>query len=325
VGIRTPLNNNWLVVLQHDTHRLETATELSIAAITPLFVLIPLVGLAIFWIVQTLLKGIQSLTQRMASPDYNPTEALPDNKVVEEIRPFIQEINALMKRVNQLVSREKQFVSDAAHELKTPLAILKIHTDNLSNSNDANEQALSLRKLAQGIDRATHLTTQLLMLAKVEDKTDTILSVKEFSLISLCETIAGELYPLAEQRTQELALYATEEIKFKGDPELIQVMITNIINNALRYSPENGEISIRLSSSQNSIFIEVEDDGAGLTSEQGDLLKKRFARGNTDNNNGTGLGLAIVQRIADLHFASVEFIAKSDSQKATCRIKFSVL
>jgi len=315
-------DQQWLLVLQNDSHRTKVAAELALQAVWPVLALIPLIAIMVIFVVRLLLQGVHQLQMTLKNRSEKDLTALPTEDVIEEIQPFVGEINALMKHIEKLIVREKQFVSDAAHEMKTPLAILKIHAENLQAATTEVERKLSTEKLIKGIDRTSHLTSQLLMLAKVEDKNEETVSSKSFSLNRLCETIIGDIYPLALKKKQEIGLDADVDISMTGDKELIRVMLDNIINNALRYSPENGSVNVVLAKKQGRIKIEIQDDGKGIAKDKASLLMERFARGETGKGDGTGLGLAIVQRIVDLHGGSIGFRAAEQGKQACCWLIF---
>lgn len=315
---RHPDNGFWYLVMQADRHRWEVGAEVVLQMVWPLLLSLPLLAFLIYFAVGKMMKDIYVLQNHLAERHESDLSLLDGSCVPTELQPFVQEINHLLHRISLLIGKEKQFISDAAHEMKTPLSILKIHVNNLSQATNEIERQDSLQKLVRGIDRTSHLTRQLLTLAKVEDLPAQVLG--SCPMIPLCQQLVADLYPMAMKKQQELMLNGIEQIQISADPELMRIMLENLVTNALRYSPEKGAVEINLQQQGDELRIEVFDDGEGIPVEQQHTIFERFNRGNQVSSEGSGLGLAIVKRIAELHGFSLQLIARQGNQRACCRL-----
>lgn len=308
----------WYVVMQADHHRWEVGVELVAQMVAPLLLSLPVLAFLIYFTIGQLMRSIYSLQRHLAKRDESDLSPLDETRVPIEFRPFVLEINQLMGRIEKLIGKEKQFISDAAHEMKTPLAILKIHANNLSVATTESERQDSMKKLIRGIDRTSHLTRQLLTLAKVEDLQTQ--ASGSCSMTPLCQQLIADLYPMAMKKQQELILNGIDQMEIGADPELMRIMLENLVTNALKYSPENGRVEINLHHQGNQFVIDVLDDGEGIPEEQQLTIFERFNRGKEISSEGTGLGLAIVKRIAELHGFALQLMEKQNSQRACCRL-----
>jgi two-component system, OmpR family, sensor histidine kinase QseC len=214
-------------------------------------------------------------------------------------------LNRLLQQVNQLLEREKRFIADAAHELRTPLAVLRIHAQNAQQAASEGEREQALEQLIAGVDRTTRVVTQLLTLARLEPSAQH-LSLADIDLLPLCRETLAELTPLALARGQELTLEAGEQADshLSGDAASLATLLQNLVGNALQYTPEGGQIQVGLQANATTVTLRVDDSGPGVPATQRDKLFERFYR--QSDGEGAGLGLAIVARIAELHGASIE-------------------
>ena len=216
-------------------------------------------------------------------------------------------LNRLLQQVNQLVDREKRFIADAAHELRTPLAVLRIHAQNAQQAGSEADRDEALRQLLAGVDRTTRVVTQLLTLARLEPSAQQ-LRLAPLDMRRLTRDTLAELTPLAIARDQELTLEIDEhgDYSLTGDAASLATLLQNLVGNALTYTPSGGRIEVQLRSTPDKLIIEVADSGPGIAPELREQLFERFVR--LGDGQGAGLGLSIVARIAELHGATVELL-----------------
>jgi two-component system sensor histidine kinase QseC len=213
-------------------------------------------------------------------------------------------LNRLLGQLNGLIAHEKQFIAKAAHELRTPLAVLRIHAQNALEAKAPADRADALRHLLNAVDRATRILTQLLTLARLEP--DALELVRQdFDALAFIRGELAELAPLALQRGQELTLEADEAQTFRilGDAPSLGILLQNLVSNAVQYTPVGGRITVRLENTPEGLILRVEDNGPGVPQEEASRLFERFYR--LGEGDGSGLGLSIVQRIAEMHFGRV--------------------
>ncbi|MGY4532082.1 two-component system sensor histidine kinase QseC [Pseudomonas sp. TE3786] len=256
-------------------------------------VLAVLVWLAIGWG----LKPLQNMAQVIRARHAESLEPLLLTPLPRELEPMQAALNRLLSQIGHLLQRERRFIGDAAHEMRTPLAILRIHVQNaLEAQNDASrEQALQF--LLGGVDRLTRVVNQLLTMARVEPET----ARKDWQVVDIQsvvrETLA-DLTPLLLDRGLELSLdVAAGEYQTTSDAQAIGIALQNLVTNAANFSPAGGEVTVQLKEAGNAQFLlSVRDRGAGIDEAKIERLFERFY--SRDNPNGAGLGLSIVEMIA---------------------------
>lgn len=260
-----------------------------------------LLGL-IVWVISRELRALRRVGEQLSQRAPADNTALSVQHVPREILPLVNELNRFFDRTASMLLRERRFTSDAAHELRSPLAALRIQTEVAQLAGDDNavrEQAL--KHLTQGIDRATQLVEQLLTLSRL-DNLQQLDNLETIHWDKLIPSLIGELYFSARKSGIELA-FEQQALppQRQGQPLLLSLMLRNLIDNAIRYCRAGSTVTVRLTHDR----IVVEDNGGGV--EEADLTKlgQRFYRPAGQNEKGSGLGLSIVYRIAQLHHYQV--------------------
>ena len=223
---------------------------------------------------------------------------LPTDNLPTEILPLIKNLNQFFDRTSATLLRERRFTSDAAHELRSPLAALRIQTEVAQLAgDDAHLREQALENLTKGIDRATQLIEQLLTLSRLDNLKE-LENLQEIHWEQLIPSLMGELYFHAEKHQITLAFepITVPPVK-RGQPLLLALMLRNLIDNAIRYCPAGSQVKVRLEKNK----ILVEDNGGGVDEANLAKLGQRFYRPAGQNEKGSGLGLSIVRRIAELH------------------------
>ncbi|RZU37047.1 two-component system sensor histidine kinase QseC [Fluviicoccus keumensis] len=303
-----PSNRYWLMVGE----RTDIRRELSLNVAASL-----LVGL-----LASLLVSIVLLRQRLVR-DMSPLEELRRNiserrldhlQVIrlndepEEIRPVTEAINHLFDRVTQGVERERAFIADAAHELRTPLSIIRLHAQNALQYPDAERKNRSLEKVILGVDRNTRVVQQLLMMARLDASDALVMEVAAVDLRHIVLQLVQEFRPVLEGKRLELVMEAGEYLpSVPGQADLLAVLVRNLLENAVNYTPENGSIRIAMSLKREGLMIQVEDSGPGVPEDKLSQISQRFVRAAPRDIQGTGLGLEIVGRIVRLHRGEIRF------------------
>ena len=274
----------------------------------PWLIALPLLLLGILWLVYRALRPLRQVTTKLNRRSPGESAALTVERLPSEVAPLLAALNSLFSRTGRMLNRERAFISDAAHELKTPLAALRVQAevaalDKLSES----ERNKALGQLIQGIDRSSHLVEQLLSLSRLE-----ALSEQDFNSATLEEGTGLELSDwqelidatLHELQPQAQAKHLTVELKVSAAPRplpgkagLIALLLRNLLNNAVKYTPPSGNICISLDQKR----LSIENSGPGVKSEYLPRLGERFFRPPGQTETGSGLGLSIAQRIAELH------------------------
>jgi len=283
-----------------DRAALEVATQ----TILPLLTITPFLVIFIYLSISRALRPLEKLAHEAAARTPDSLAPLSTTRVPTEARPLVVAINRLFGRVARTLDNERRFTADAAHELRTPLAALKVQTQvaRLGGESPVREHALC--QIEAGVDRASRLVEQLLRLARL----DPLNSPPNTQAIDLAQLIDETLNTLPGA---ERIVRPPNTANVLGDRDLLQIALRNLLDNALRYAPEAGEISIELNTEQERCTLTVLDNGPGVSEATLTRLGERFFRGQPGKAEGNGLGLAIVDRIAELHGASLHMRNRS--------------
>jgi two-component system sensor histidine kinase TctE len=261
-------------------------------------------ALVLVWFtVSAALRPLERLRTAVEERQPDDLRALPLVEVQRELRPLVGALNHFTERLRVQFERQSQFIADAAHELRTPLAALKARVElGLRDTHPANWRT-TLAAAAQSTDRLTHLANQLLSLARIENGARAISEggAQLLDLSQLARELGMAMAPLAHARGVALALEADAPVWVRGDPILLNELLSNLVDNALAHTPANGNVVLRVSAPG---VLEVEDDGAGIPEADRERVFERFYR-RYPHGSGSGLGLAIVGEICRAHLAQI--------------------
>lgn len=232
--------------------------------------------------------------------DLSPLKAVPKHM---ELRQMVDAINIFLARVRESAERERVFIADAAHELRTPLAAMRINVEALQSYISSDSQQELLAGIIRSNSRAARLVNQLLLMMHSEARIDTVMA--PVPLTSLIQERMAALAPLAAERRIELEFYAHEEIWISGVRERLMSLVDNLIENAVKYSPEGGRVEVDVRLLDKSTQLRVSDAGPGILHELRERVFDRFFRDPNQMQSGSGLGLAIVKAVAQQHNSSV--------------------
>lgn len=282
------------------------ALEILEKLVLPLLVSLPLLGLLIWFAVGASLKPIGRISNALAMRD--PHYLAPiEGEAPAEIAPMVERLNNLLGRVRASLDSERRFTSDAAHELRTPLAGLKTQLQVAQGAVDESGRKRAMDNAVLATDRATRLVEQLLMLARLEH--DAWRSQAEtVNLHQAAAQVLAEAAPAAAEKHIRLSLSGSQETHVQGHAGLLAVLLRNLLDNALRYSPADTEIEVGVSETAQGAVIEVQDQGPGIPPTEREQVLQRFHRLAGESSSGSGLGLSIVARIAQLHQAKLELL-----------------
>ncbi len=295
--------DNWhIVVGERMDIRDELIHHIALDHAIPLFLLTPFFVIIVSLVIRKGLKPLEVIASDVQAKNYSSLEKLSYKTEPEEVSGLISAVNTLFDHLSEQYERERRFSSDAAHELRTPLAALMIHTENILEDNQDTALDASIINIKKSINRLSHLVAQLLSLSRA----DIQLIADDFTDINVTKTVAqvvSDFKHLAQQKEQ-LLLYVIsnpndETLAIKGNQALIYNMLSNVVTNAIKYSPEQSAITITLDCAHKRIT--VADSGPGIVAALRERVKDRFYRTPDAVGEGSGLGLAIVNRIASIH------------------------
>ncbi len=295
------------------------ARHIAMNILAPTLLAMPVLALLIWWFVGAGLRPLRDIGRQVQSRAANRLDALEMRDVPDEVAPLALALNDLFARLQYAFDSERRFTADAAHELRTPLAALKVQAQVAMRAGDDAERRAALEKVLQGVDRATHLIAQLLTLARV-DPEGAASRHELLALHKLAATVLEELRPLAQSRQIRLSLQGVDA-DVDGDAGQLAVLLRNLVDNALRYTPEGGTVQVAIGDAD-GVVLEVADSGPGIPPEQRGRVLERFYRAPGNMQPGSGLGLSIVNRIAQLHGAALD-LDSSASGGLLVRVKFS--
>jgi two-component system sensor histidine kinase QseC len=287
------------------------------AMLMPLMYALPLLAVVGWLAVRNGLAPLRQLSQALAQRQPQALDPVVLQNVPTEIDPVVNSLNALFERIQTMMTSERRFTSDAAHELRTPIAAIRTQAQvALGAGDDAAQRKHALLYTLAGCDRASHLVEQLLTLSRLESSS----SAPPSGLVDLAAVtrrVASELAMTALERAQELELDAPEPAYVGADDMLTSVLVRNLLDNALRYSPAAARVSISVKSEANQVRLQVEDSGAGLPEADMARLGERFFRVLGTGQIGSGLGWSIVRRIANVYQARID-VTRSPTLGGLC-------
>lgn len=272
------------------------AGELVADMLAPLLALGVLLSLAVYGGIQRGLAPLTKLTAQLENRSVNALSPIAATQAPGEVHGLVQAINGLLGEVARSVQQEKRFINDAAHQLRTPLAGLISQVELAQR--ETSEPALSARlnKVLTGAERSAHLVHQLLTLAR----TETQARREPLDLAALAREVAREWTPRALAAGMDLGYEGEEHLNMEGDALQLREALSNLIDNALRYTPRGSSITLRVSQTNGAARVAVEDNGPGLSDGDMEHVFQRFWRA-SEQPGGCGLGLAIVREIARRH------------------------
>lgn len=298
-----------IVVGQEWDYRRDMALGVVSGQLVPWLITLPVLMLLMALMVGRELRPLREVAAGLRQRAPDDATLLNSQRVPTEVRPLVDALNALFTRINAMLMRERRFTSDAAHELRSPLAALRVQSEVVQLAgDDVPMREHALQNLTVGIDRATRLVDQLLTLSRLDSLSD---------LQGLAGVDWSQLVPSTLAELDHQAHVAGIQLRYQqwgvptprsGQPLLLSLLVRNLVDNAVRYTPAGGTVTVTLSERQ----MKVEDDGPGVTAEHLARLGERFYRPPGQEQTGSGLGLSIVQRIASLHGLQVSFANRTE-------------
>ena len=290
--------------------------------LAPFLLVVPLLAVLVWLSVTRGLRPLDSLAGALGVRTAHSLEPVPDKGLPTEIRPVVASLNDLLLRLSRALSSQRAFVADAAHELRSPLTALKLQLQLAGRAEDETERATALHASREGLDRMTRLVEQLLTLAR-EDPTRTGDAWQTLDICQIAAEIVGRYAPLADARRIDIGLERRDsDVTLRGDAEGIRTVLSNLVDNALRYTPAGGRVDVRVITIDTAAVIEVSDTGPGIPPEDRERVFDRFYRRAGSDVPGSGLGLAIVRSIASRHGASVTLQDGTEGRGLTVRVVF---
>jgi signal transduction histidine kinase len=308
-------------VAQSTAVRTELAAAAALRLLGPILAVLPLLAFLVWLILDRGLAPLARVAHAVSARSPTSLDPLPAERLPGEVRPLVDALNGLLGRLGDAFVLQRRFAADAAHELRTPLTALALQIQLAERAQSDAERATAFARLKEGVKRATRLVQQLLAMARLEpEAAETPLA--PVALDALAQSVAAELSPVAAAKPVALAVGRTEPLGVTGNEEALRLLLTNLVDNALRYTPAGGRVEVRAFRSGAEAVLEIADDGPGVPTAERARVFDRFYRVAGTDVPGSGLGLAIVKQVADLHHARVELADGLDGRGLTARVIF---
>jgi two-component system OmpR family sensor kinase len=293
-------------VSQPTSVRHELARAHAFRTLQPILVLLPLLAAALWLGVDRALRPMSEVVREVRSRDSALLTPISGERLPEEMHTLVQALNDLLRRLSAALDAQRAFVADAAHELRSPLTALRLQVQLLGRAANPQARGAAEAQLAAGVERASHLVSQLLTLARsapdAPDQARVPVRLDEIAGQAVADTAA-----LANARGVDLGLASAQAATLAGDPDALRILVRNLVDNAVRYTPRGGRVDVRVLGRGAEAAVEVADTGPGIPAFERERVFARFYRVQRGEEGGSGLGLAIVRAIAERHSARVEF------------------
>lgn len=306
--INSELKGNLLIqVTETRTKRENMAIEIIEEMLIPQILIMLVTALIIFLSIKHSLLPLNQLRDSLANRSHEDLRPITTNNTPQEIIPLLDEINGLMLRVQVGVDFQKAFVADASHQLRTPIAALQNQVELALRESVSDQVRHALENITASTKHLSRLIQQLLTLARIEPSTESQYAFEEVDLLRLVQRGTAEWVPRALNKNIDLGFEAKSEQNFMilGNAFMLKEMLSNLIDNAIRYTPRGGEVTVALSQRDGNVVLEIMDNGIGISVEERALVFNRFYRVEDSAGEGCGLGLAIVKEIVLAHHAEI--------------------
>jgi two-component system sensor histidine kinase TctE len=289
--------------------RTQLVNQIIKGVIVPEFIILP-IALALIWFALSRgLMPLAELQQRIRARRPDDLSPIESGHVPEEISPLVRSLNDMLERLSQSIQMQKRFIADAAHQMKTPLAGMRMQAELALRQTNQDEIHRSLEQLAKSSKSATRLVNQLLALARAENQTPEARPLEPLDLSDLARNVVQEWVQASFNQQIDLGFEQPgHPVMVLGNPTMLRELLSNLIDNALHYTPSDGSVTVRVRADEENqrAMLEVEDTGPGIPPSERSHVFERFYRILGSNVEGSGLGLAIVREIAQQHDADVD-------------------
>jgi two-component system, OmpR family, sensor kinase len=281
---------------QQTTVRDEIANKSALRTVAPLLSLVLLLPLLVGYLIRKMLHPLKIMAADLESRSEPVWQEIAAGAVPSEIRPFVVAIKRLLARVAQSVAAQRRFLADAAHELRSPLTALSLQAERLEATEMPEEARMRLAALRRGIGRTRNLLDQLLALARAQSQTGEARPVRVMCVI---RQVLEDLMPLAEAKHMDIGVVRQDDVVVQASEMDLTILVRNLVDNAIRYTPEGGKIDLAVEGGADSAVFRVDDTGPGISPDQRERVFDPFYRALGTDEFGSGLGLSIVETIAD--------------------------
>lgn len=312
----------YVQVAQSEDVRRRLATSLAVSTTIPFLAIIPLLGLIIWNVVQRSAGAMLHVARAVERRSAEALDPLPLERIPGEVLPMVSALNDLLLRLGHALTAQRVFIADAAHELRSPLTALKLHLQLTERARTDAQRDIAFAKVRERVDRMAHLVEQLLQLAREEPSG----GAKPFVPVAvgpILQSVVGDNAPHADSEGVTLqCLGCDEHVIVQAQPDSLRILFNNLVDNAIRYTGQNGRVVVTVGDAHGHPWVDVEDNGPGIPLDQRERVFDRFHRVGGTEKIGSGLGLAIVRAIAERHNARVTLHEGLDGHGLRVRVSF---
>ncbi|MFI4888300.1 MAG: ATP-binding protein [Burkholderiales bacterium] len=310
-----------LQVAQAQDERAAIATQTALRTLVPFLALIPFFGVLMWVGVGRGLEPLDAMSRAVAKRRPDAMAPIAAHTLPDELQPLGASLNGLLERLSEALASQRRFTADAAHELRTPLAALKLQLDLARRAAAPAQWGAALDDLEAGVARTSHVVEQLMTLARVEPEA-MAQQRTECDLVAIAKDAIVARAALAAGKAIDLGLARATPAAVKGDPASLGILLSNLVDNALRYTPRGGRIDVSVDREEGGAMLSVADTGPGIPADARERVFDRFYRAEVNEESGSGLGLSIVRRIADAHHATITLDAPAEGSGLIVRVRF---
>lgn len=319
-------SNVYVLVGETRTKRIEMTNEIMLSTLLPQLLIILLMSALLFFGIKRGLQPLNQLQADLKTRNINDLSPVDKSAVPTELQPLLSAFNEMLSKVSRSISKEQRFIADAAHQLKTPLAGLKTQAELALREKEPTKIAHALGQINLASGNLAHMVNQLLVLSKAEPDGATFLALNCIDLRVLAQTVTGDWVEAALQKNIDLGFSSVlKTALINGNAALLCELINNLIDNAIRYTPASGTITVGIKQENKQVILTVQDSGIGISAENQAIVFERFYRVLGTQQEGCGLGLAIVQEIAERHGATVSVFSEGESKGTLFSVGFTIL
>jgi two-component system OmpR family sensor kinase len=301
--------------------RRDQATSMALRILVPVLVAIPVYGVLIWLVIGKGLRPLVDMARAIRRRAPASLEPLPAAGLPVEVAPMASELNALLDRLRLALETQRRFTADAAHELRSPLTALQMQLDLVERAATPEAARQAIAGLRSAMRRAARLVDQLLTMARL-DPAAAAESFVTVDLAAVAAAVAAESEPLAEGKRVELRLAELQPAAVRGQPSGLHALVRNLVDNAVRYTPSGGRVTLAVHEEGGEAVLQVDDTGPGIPAQERERVLDRFYRVPGSGAEGSGLGLAIVRQVAQAHGARLSFDDADGGRGLRVRVRF---
>jgi two-component system sensor histidine kinase QseC len=315
------LVDHQISLTQFNQEKNELLGSLLWGLIWPLMLGLPVLFVVVYGVISWANRSLSQVKQAIFERRADSLDPIKIQGLPNEISPIVDELNDLLGRVKKSIEHERRFTSDAAHELRTPLAAIRAQAEILKIEKQFNFE--SINNLIESSDRASRLIEQLLALSRVESA-HVIFDKDSLNLSEFVKKQIANAYPDIEKKQQKIQFLEDAVCTVRVNEGLLSILLRNLLDNAIRYSPAKGSIDVSVKQKDGKVYLAVEDSGPGLTKQEINDLGIRFKRMNQLDSFGSGLGWSIIKKIAEVQGLSLQVERSPELSGLMVTVRFSL-